>query len=88
MQQQREIMLLTAGLHWDNSTRIACNYNTIGVTYPMADRAILTASEVALKTATDAYNVKIGCTAKGLAFVNCYARVKKRTKTPTTFLSR
>jgi hypothetical protein len=33
--------------------------NTIGVTYPMADRAILTASEVALvKTATDAYNVK------------------------------
>ena len=50
--------------------------NTIGVTFPMEDKATLTASEVALvKTATDAYNAKIKAvaTAKGLAFVDANA---------------
>ena len=50
--------------------------NTIGVTFPMEDKATLTASEVALvKTATDAYNAKIKAvaTAKGLAFVDTNA---------------
>jgi hypothetical protein len=50
--------------------------NTIGVTFPMEDKATLTASEVALvKTATDAYNAKIKAVAaaKGLAFVDTNA---------------
>jgi hypothetical protein len=50
--------------------------STVGVTFPMEDKSTLTASEVALvKTATDAYNVKIKsvATAKGLAFVDANA---------------
>lgn len=51
-------------------------FNTIGVSYPMADNTTLTASEVAeVKTATDAYNnaIRSIATAKGLAFVDANA---------------
>ena len=54
--------------------------NTIGVTFPMQDNTTLTASEVVLvKTATDAYNTKIKAvaSAKGLAFVDANALMKK-----------
>jgi hypothetical protein len=45
----------------------------IGVTYPLADNAILTATEVALvKTATDAYNAKIKAVATAkVSFRRC-----------------
>ncbi|TDE06681.1 SGNH/GDSL hydrolase family protein [Flavobacterium hiemivividum] len=73
----RDYILLTAG----GSIGAAqpgypANNSTIGITFPMEDKATLTASEVALvKTATDAYNAKIKAvaTAKGLAFVDANA---------------
>jgi hypothetical protein len=73
----RDYVLLTAGASIGTTQPgFPPTSNTIGVTYPMADKAILTASEVALvKTATDAYNAKIKAvaTAKGLAFVDTNA---------------
>ncbi|WP_016990160.1 lipase [Flavobacterium sp. ACAM 123] len=73
----RDYVLLTAGASIGTTQPgFPPTSNTIGVTYPMADKAILTASEVALvKTATDAYNSKIKAvaTAKGLAFVDTNA---------------
>ena len=48
-------------------------FNTIGVTFPLEDKWVLTPQEqLAIKTATDAYNTKIEAvaTAKGLAFVD------------------
>jgi hypothetical protein len=73
----RDYVLLTAGGSIGTSQAgFPATSSTIGVTYPMADKAILTASEVALvKTATDAYNAKIKAVAnaKGLAFVDANA---------------
>lgn len=51
-------------------------FNTVGISYPMQDNAILTASETTeVKIATDAYNLTIKGLAdsKGLAFVNANA---------------
>ncbi len=51
-------------------------FNTVGVSYPMADSTVLTASETAqVITATDAFNATIQglATAKGLAFVDANA---------------
>ncbi len=51
-------------------------FNTVGVSYPMQDNTVLTASETAeVKTATDAYNATISsiATSKGLAFVDANA---------------
>ena len=48
-------------------------FNTVGVSYPMEDKTVLTAAETAqVITATDAYNATIQslATAKGLAFVD------------------
>lgn len=70
------IVLSQAGLIGTNKAGYPPTNSTIGVTYPMEDSATLTASEVALiKTATDAYNVKIKAkaTEKGLAFVDLNA---------------
>ncbi|RRJ93935.1 SGNH/GDSL hydrolase family protein [Flavobacterium macacae] len=50
-------------------------FNTVGVTYPMEDKRILTGTEVAeIKVATDAYNVTIknAADANGLALVDTY----------------
>ncbi|EIA09832.1 hypothetical protein [Flavobacterium frigoris] len=73
----RDYILLTAGgsIGTTKAGYPATN-STIGVTFPMEDKATLTAGEVALvKTATDAYNAKIKAvaTAKGLAFVDSNA---------------
>jgi hypothetical protein len=73
----RDYILLTAGatIGATQPGYPAIN-NTIGVTFPMEDKATLTASEVALvKTATDSYNAKIKAiaTAKGLVFVDTNA---------------
>jgi hypothetical protein len=73
----RDYILLTAGgsIGATQPGYPATN-STIGVTFPMEDKATLTASEVALvKVATDAYNAKIKAvaTAKGLAFVDTNA---------------
>lgn len=70
------ILLTASGLIGTNKAGYPPTNSTIGVTYPMEDNATLTASEVALiKTATDAYNVKIKAkaTEKGLAFVDINA---------------
>jgi hypothetical protein len=70
------VLLSSAGTIGTTQPGFPPNNNTIGVTYPMEDKAILSASEVALvKTATDAYNVKIKAVAaaKGLAFVDANA---------------
>lgn len=70
----RDYILLTAGTTIGTTQPgYPANNNTIGVTYPMQDSGVLTASEVAIvKTATDAYNAKIKAIAiaKGLAFVD------------------
>lgn len=67
------VLLSSAGTIGTTQPGYPPNNNTIGVTFPMEDKAILSAGEVALvKTATDAYNDKITAvaTAKGLAFVD------------------
>ena len=73
----RDYILLTAGgTIGTTKPGYPATNSTIGVTFPMEDKATLTASEVALvKTATDAYNAKIKsvATAKGLAFVDTNA---------------
>jgi hypothetical protein len=73
----RDYILLTAGSSIGTpKAGYPATSNTIGVTFPMEDKATLTASEVVLvKTATDAYNAKIKAvaTAKGLAFVDSNA---------------
>ena len=70
------VVLSSAGTIGTAQPGFPPNNSTIGVTYPMEDKAILSAGEAALvKTATDAYNVKIKAvaTAKGLAFVDANA---------------
>jgi len=70
------VVLTSAGTIGTIQPGFPPNNNTIGVTYPMEDKAILSAGEAALvKTATDAYNAKIKsvATAKGLAFVDANA---------------
>jgi hypothetical protein len=73
----RDYIVLTAsGTIGTTKAGYPATNSTIGVTFPMEDKATLTASEVALvKTATDAYNAKIKsvATAKGLAFVDANA---------------
>ena len=70
------VVLSSAGTIGTTQPGFPPNNNTIGVTFPMEDKAILSAGEAALvKAATDAYNVKIKAvaTAKGLAFVDANA---------------
>jgi len=70
------VILSSAGTIGTTQPGYPPNNNTIGVTFPMEDKAILSAGEAALvKTATDAYNLKIKAlaTAKGLAFVDANA---------------
>ncbi|GAA4046678.1 G-D-S-L family lipolytic protein [Flavobacterium chungnamense] len=73
----KDYVLLTArGIIGTTQTGAPSPFNTIGVSYPMQDNAILTATETAeVKTATDAYNATIAAlaTSKGLAFVDANA---------------
>jgi hypothetical protein len=70
------ILLTASGTIGSTKPGYPATNSTIGVTFPMEDKATLTAGEVALvKTATDAYNTKIKAvaTAKGLAFLDANA---------------
>jgi hypothetical protein len=70
------VLLSSAGLIGTTQPGLPPTNSTRGVTFPLPDNAILTATEVAIvKTATDAYNAKIRAvaTAKGLAFVDANA---------------
>ncbi|WP_310377293.1 G-D-S-L family lipolytic protein [Flavobacterium sp.] len=70
------IVLSQAGSIGTNKAGYPPTNSTIGVTFPMEDNATLTFREIVLlKTATDAYNVKIKAKAmdKGLAFVDINA---------------
>jgi len=67
------ILLTTRGLIGTPAPGVPAPFNTQGVTYPLGDSAVLTASEaLEVKTAVDAYNVSIKslAEAKGLAFVD------------------
>jgi hypothetical protein len=73
----RDYILLTAsGIIGTTTASAPAPFNTVGVSFPMQDNAVLTAHETAqVKTATDAYNITIQsiASAKGLAFVNANA---------------
>ncbi len=74
------VILLEAGKIGTIQPGFPPNNNTIGVTYPMEDKSILSAGEAALvKTATDSFNAKIKAVAaaKGLAFVDANATQNK-----------
>ena len=70
----RDYILLTSQtVIGTTNTSAPAPFNTVGVSYPMADSTVLTASETAqVITATDAFNATIQSLAasKGLAFVD------------------
>jgi hypothetical protein len=70
------ILLTTRSVIGTAQSGVPASFSTIGVTFPLQDNRVLTASEVAeLKTTTDAYNttIKSLADAKGLAFVDANA---------------
>jgi hypothetical protein len=70
------ILLTSRGIIGTPQTGAPAPFDTIGVSYPMQDGAVLTADETAqIKTATDSYNASIQAiaTSKGLAFVDANA---------------
>lgn len=70
------ILLPTRALIGTTQAGVPAPFNTVGVTYPLQDGAVLTNAEVAdIKTATDAYNATIAnvASAKGLALVDTKA---------------
>lgn len=77
----RDYILLTAsGIIGTTTASAPAPFNTVGVSFPMQDNAVLTADETAqVKTATDAYNATIQslATAKGLAFVDANATLNQ-----------
>ena len=77
----RDYILLTArGIIGTTTALAPAPFNTVGVSYPMQDNAVLTADETAqVKTATDAYNAAIQslASAKGLAFVDANATLNQ-----------
>ncbi len=67
------VLLTTRGLIGTTQPGVPAPFNTVGITFPLQDNAILTASEAdEIKVATDAYNaaIKSLAEAKGLAFVD------------------
>lgn len=74
------ILLTTRSLIGTSQPGIPAPFNTVGVTYPLQDSAVLTASEAAeVRTATDAFNLSIKTLAeqKGLAFVDANATLQQ-----------
>jgi hypothetical protein len=73
----RDYILLTSqSVIGTTNTSAPAPFNTIGVSYPMEDKTVLTATETAkVITATDAFNATIQslATSKGLAFVDANA---------------
>jgi hypothetical protein len=67
------ILLTTRTVIGTSQAGVPAPFNTVGVTYPLDDNRVLTASEVLeIKVATDAYNITIKAAAEsnGLAFVD------------------
>ena len=57
------VVLVTSGIIGTTTTTVPAPFNTQGVTFPLADQWVLTATEAAkVKTATDAYNTVIEST--------------------------
>ncbi|HEX8563794.1 MAG TPA: G-D-S-L family lipolytic protein [Flavobacterium sp.] len=74
------ILLTTRSIIGTSQSGIPAPFNTVGVTYPLQDSAVLTASEAAeVKTAIDAFNASIKqlADAKGLAFVDANATMQQ-----------
>ncbi|MFV8268906.1 G-D-S-L family lipolytic protein [Flavobacterium sp. GT2N3] len=70
------ILLTTRTVIGTSQVGVPPPFNTVGVTYPLQDNRVLTASEVSeIKLATDAYNVtiKAAADANSLAFVDTAA---------------
>jgi len=70
------VLLTTRAIIGTSQAGVPAPFNTVGVTYPLPDNRVLTATEVAeIKVATDAYNtvIKNAATSNGLAFVDTYA---------------
>lgn len=70
------VLLTTRAVIGTSQAGVPAPFNTVGVTFPLPDNRVLTATEVAeIKVATDAYNtvIKNAATANGLAFVDTYA---------------
>lgn len=70
------ILLTTRALIGTTQAGVPTTFSTIGVTYPLQDNRVLTATEVAeIKAATDAYNIVIKNAANenNLALVDTYA---------------
>jgi len=74
------VLLTTQSVIGSTATGVPAPINKYGITYPLQDKHVLVASEVAeLTAATDAYNVTIKSLAdsKGLAFVDANAVLKQ-----------
>ena len=74
------ILLTTRGIIGTPQPGIPAPFNTVGVTFPLQDAAVLTASEVGeIRTAVDAYNISIKsiADAKGLAFLDANAALQQ-----------
>ena len=74
------ILLTTRGIIGTIQPNAPAPFNTVGVSFPLQDSAVLTISEVIeLKTATDAFNMTIKglATSKGLAFVDANATLNQ-----------
>lgn len=74
------ILLTTRGAIGTTQAGVPAPFNTVGVTYPLADNLALTAAEaLEIKTATDAFNTSIKslAEAKGLAFVDANATLQQ-----------
>jgi len=70
------ILLTTRGIIGTSQTGVPSPFNTVGVTYPLQDSAVITAAEnVEIVTATNAFNTTIAALAdaKGLAFFDANA---------------
>lgn len=70
------VLLTTRAIIGTPQAGIPAPFNTVGVTYPLQDNRVLTATEVAeIKVATDAYNIiiKNAANENDLAFVDTYA---------------
>lgn len=74
------ILLSTRTIIGTTQAGIPAPFNNVGVTYPLQDSAVLTATENSeIVTATDAYNAAIEslATSKGLAFVDAKAALSQ-----------
>ena len=82
------VLLTTRGIIGTSQAGVPAPFNTVGVTYPLQDSAVLTATESGeIKVAVDAYNASIKslAEAKGLAFVDANATLQQVFSTGVRF---